>query len=58
MADFYHRTFLNEPAAMKYLSARAFLHPEAVTTRVVPFSNAIEGALDPAPKVVWTNDWT
>jgi len=37
--------------------ARGHFHPDAVTTRVVPFSNAAEGALDPSPKVVWTNDW-
>ncbi len=37
--------------------AKGHFHPETVTTRVVPFSNAIEGALDPTPKVVWTNDW-
>jgi threonine dehydrogenase-like Zn-dependent dehydrogenase len=37
--------------------AHGHFHPEHVTTRVVPFSEAIEGALDPSPKVVWTNDW-
>jgi threonine dehydrogenase-like Zn-dependent dehydrogenase len=37
--------------------AHGGFHPEMVTTREVPFSNAIEGALDPTPKVVWTNDW-
>jgi threonine dehydrogenase-like Zn-dependent dehydrogenase len=38
--------------------AKGHFHPERVTTRVVPFSRAVEGALDPAPKVVWVNDWT
>lgn len=38
--------------------AKGHFHPQTVTTRVVPFSSAIEGALDPTPKVVWTNDWT
>jgi alcohol dehydrogenase len=37
--------------------AHGGFHPERVTTRVVPFSEAIDGALDPTPKVVWTNDW-
>ena len=45
------------PHVLAHCAKRHF-HPEAVTTRVVPFSNAIEGALDPTPKVVWTNDWT
>jgi alcohol dehydrogenase len=38
--------------------ANGHFHPEAVTTRVVPFTDAVSGALDPTPKVVWTNDWT
>ena len=38
--------------------AHGHFHPEAVTTRIVPFSRAAEGALDPSPKVVWTNDWS
>lgn len=38
--------------------AKGHFHPEHVTTRVVPFTNAVEGALDPTPKVVWTNDWS
>ncbi len=44
------------PGVLKHC-AEGHFHPAAVTTRVVPFSNAIEGALDPTPKVVWTNDW-
>jgi len=43
VADFYHRTFLNEPAAMKYLSARACFHPEAVTTFRLGFANRTLG---------------
>ena len=31
-------------------------HPSAVTSRVVPFSNAPDGFLDPGPKIVFTND--
>jgi len=37
--------------------AHGHFHPEHVTTRIVPFSQAADGALDPSPKVVWTNDW-
>jgi DNA primase catalytic core len=43
VADFYHRTFLNEPAAMKYLSSRACFHPEAVTTFRLGFANRTLG---------------
>jgi len=43
VTDFYHRTFLNEPAAMKYLSARACFHPEAVTTFRLGFANRTLG---------------
>jgi DNA primase catalytic core len=43
VADFYHRTFLNEPAAMKYLAARACFHPEAVTTFRLGFANRTLG---------------
>lgn len=43
VADFYHRTFLNEPAAMKYLSARACFHPEAVTAFRLGFANRTLG---------------
>lgn len=38
--------------------AKGHFHPDRITTRVVPFSDAIAGALDPSPKVIWTNDWT
>lgn len=43
VADFYHRTFLNEPAAMKYLQSRACFHPEAVTTFRLGFANRTLG---------------
>ncbi len=43
VADYYHRTFLNEPAAMKYLQARACFHPEAVTTFRLGFANRTLG---------------
>jgi len=43
VADYYHRTFLNEPAAMKYLQNRACLHPEAVTAFKLGFANRTLG---------------
>jgi DNA primase catalytic core len=43
VADFYHRTFLNEPAAMKYLQGRACFHPEAVTTFRLGLANRTLG---------------
>jgi len=43
VAEFYHRTFLNEPAAMKYLSARACFHPEAVNVFKLGFANRTLG---------------
>jgi len=43
VADFYHRTFLNEPAAMKYLQGRACLHPEAVKTFRLGYANRTLG---------------
>ncbi len=30
VADFYHQTFLNQPAAMQYLQKRGCFHPESV----------------------------
>jgi threonine dehydrogenase-like Zn-dependent dehydrogenase len=58
-------TFLNErihartvlPPVLAHCAAGHF-HPEAVTSRLVPFSQAIEGFLDPSPKIVFTNDWS
>lgn len=43
VADFYHRTFLNEPAAMKYLQSRACFHPEAVNVFRLGFANRTLG---------------
>ncbi|MGH8019814.1 MAG: CHC2 zinc finger domain-containing protein [Opitutaceae bacterium] len=43
VAEFYHRTFCNEPAAMKYLQARACFHPEAVTTFRLGYANRTLG---------------
>jgi len=43
VADYYHRTFLNEPAALKYLQGRACLHPEAVKTFRLGYSNRTLG---------------
>jgi threonine dehydrogenase-like Zn-dependent dehydrogenase len=37
--------------------AEGHFYPEVVTSRIVPFSQAVEGFLDPAPKIVFTNDW-
>lgn len=44
------------PAVLAHCAAGRF-HPEVVTSRVVPFSEAAEGILDPAPKIVFSNDW-
>jgi DNA primase catalytic core len=43
VADYYHRTFLNEPAAMKYLQSRSCLHPEAVKAFKLGYSNRTLG---------------
>jgi len=43
VADYYHRTFLNEPAALKYLQARACLHPEAVNVFKLGYANRTLG---------------
>ncbi len=43
VADYYHRTFLNEPAAMKYLQARACFHPEAVKLFRLGYANRTLG---------------
>lgn len=37
--------------------ADGHFHPEHVTSRVVPFSEAAEAMSDPSPKLVFTNDW-
>jgi alcohol dehydrogenase len=44
------------PAALAHCGQGHF-HPETVTSRVVPFSQAIEGFFDPCAKIVFTNDW-
>ncbi|MBI1211418.1 MAG: alcohol dehydrogenase catalytic domain-containing protein [Alphaproteobacteria bacterium] len=38
--------------------AHGHFHPEHVTSRVVPFSEAAEAMTDPSPKLIFTNDWT
>ncbi len=43
VADYYHRTFLNESAAMRYLQSRACLHPEAVNAFKLGYSNRTLG---------------
>ncbi|WP_404424962.1 CHC2 zinc finger domain-containing protein [Nibricoccus sp. IMCC34717] len=43
VADFYHRAFLNEPAAMKYLQSRACLHPEAAAYFKLGYANRTLG---------------
>jgi DNA primase len=43
VAEFYHRTFCNEPAAMKYLQARACFHPEAATAFRLGYANRTLG---------------
>ena len=48
------RTLL--PRVLAHCATGRF-HPEAVTSRIVPFSHAAEGILDPAPKIVFPNDW-
>ena len=37
--------------------AHGHFHPEHVTSRVVPFSQAAEAMSDGSPKLVFTNDW-
>jgi threonine dehydrogenase-like Zn-dependent dehydrogenase len=37
--------------------ATGWFHADAVTSRVVPFSEAPQGFLDPGPKIVFQNDW-
>jgi len=49
------RTLL--PGVLAYCVEGRF-HPEVVTSRIVPFSQAAEGILDPAPKIVFSNDLT
>ncbi len=44
------------PTALSHC-AEGHFHPEVVTTRVVPFSQAAEAYFDPSPKLVFNNDW-
>ena len=44
------------PGVLAHCASGRF-HPEVVTSRVVPFTEAAEGILDPAPKIVFSNDW-
>lgn len=43
VAEFYHRSFLNEPAAMKYLQSRACFHPEAASAFQLGYANRTLG---------------
>jgi DNA primase catalytic core len=52
VADFYHRTFCNEPAAMKYLQARACFHPEAVNAFRLGYANRTIGYRVPPVETV------
>jgi DNA primase catalytic core len=52
VAAFYHRTFLNEPAALKYLQGRACFHPEAVKTFRLGYSNRTLGYRVPPQETV------
>jgi DNA primase len=48
VADYYHRTFLNEAAAMAYLQKRKCFHPEAVKVFRLGFANRTLGYRVPA----------
>ena len=39
VVDFYHQTFLNQPAAMQYLQKRGCFHPEAVKRFKLGYAN-------------------
>jgi threonine dehydrogenase-like Zn-dependent dehydrogenase len=54
-ARIHARTLI--PPVLAHCAAGHF-HAEHVTSRVVPFSDASEGFLDPAPKIVFQNDWS
>ncbi len=43
VADYYHRSFCNDPAAMKYLVSRACFHPEAVNVFRLGYANRTLG---------------
>jgi threonine dehydrogenase-like Zn-dependent dehydrogenase len=44
------------PPVLAHCAAGHF-HPETVTSRVLPFTQAADGFLDPGPKIVFANDW-
>jgi len=46
--DFYHRAFLNDPKAMKYLESRHCMHPEAVKRFRIGYANKTLGYRVPA----------
>ncbi len=48
VSDFYHQTFLNQPAAMHYLQKRCCLHPEAVKLFRLGYANRTLGYRVPA----------
>ncbi len=43
VVDFYHQTFLNQPAAMQYLQQRGCFHPEAVKQFTLGYANRTLG---------------
>jgi DNA primase catalytic core len=43
VVDFYHQTFLNQPAPMKYLADRKVFHPEAVKRFKLGYANRTLG---------------
>ena len=43
VVDFYHQTFLNQPAPMKYLAGRKVFHPEAVKRFKLGYANRTLG---------------
>jgi alcohol dehydrogenase len=47
----------NLPAVLE-ACAHGHFHPEHVTSRIVPFSQAAEAMTDPSPKLIFTNDWS
>jgi threonine dehydrogenase-like Zn-dependent dehydrogenase len=54
-ARIHARTLI--PPVLAHCAAGHF-HAEHVISRVVPFSDASEGFLDPAPKIIFQNDWS
>ena len=48
VVDFYHKTFLNQVAAMQYLQKRGVFHPEAVKKFKIGYANRTLGYRIPA----------